>query len=248
MADRLDRLKKEAESLARAERERAAGAEARQAREVRDQQETEQRRRRRQAQAPSSFLRSTAAMRAWLALGLLLALAGAGLLDPTVRPLAEAVVPVGGLLVGVYLALSALSQAGWRARLPFQLVGFDTIEGEDDSDEEHVPWIAFEITVRLRREDPRAVAAVEDALKILASRANAEMAADESRGFGAARFFGLAPGHRVLGEGTAALYTTSLLQRWLRREMRLVAHETGLVESVVIDARYTGQSYHLSSD
>lgn len=132
-----------------------------------------------------------------------------------------------------------LDAATWRGRLPFALEGDTRIDGDDPRQDEHVPWIA--VSVRIHLSGGQSTPALSATLELLASRVNRAMRKDDEARFTPAQSWRV-QGNEVCGETDKSLYTTRQLERWLRKEVRLL-HRTCPVARVVVSAHYTGGSY-----
>jgi hypothetical protein len=142
------------------------------------------------------------------------------------------------------LPLAWLDARTWRTRLPFPVHGDRRILGSDTTDDSHVPWIEVRVELFVGRSD--ASAAVEQVLRLLASRANRLHRNDKEANFGGARVWRV-DGRVVRGETTLAFWTTRVLEKWLRRDVRFLQRVVR-VEQVRVRARYTGDSYRADFD
>ncbi len=146
---------------------------------------------------------------------------------------------VGGwTAVLVFFLLDSLT---WKRLLPFKLEGFDSIAGDDDSGAGRVPYLSFDVHIRFIGEG--SAAARTKTLEILASRVNRALEKDGARD-GQWR---VVDGSSVRGEGSPMIYNARFLEKWLRKEVRLL-HAAFPVGAVTVKAKYTGASFEPSGD
>ncbi|MBL8919732.1 MAG: hypothetical protein JNJ54_12770 [Myxococcaceae bacterium] len=144
----------------------------------------------------------------------------------------------------IAFAVLWVDSATWRQRLPFVVEGDLEIEGEDRTGDSEVPWIAVKVEIVLAQGGSHE--AVGHTLQLLASRANRLLADDKEARFGGAQVW--RPGQsQVAGETDPSFWTTRVLERWLRNEVRLL-HRGVPVAKVKVHARYTGSGYRISTD
>lgn len=132
----------------------------------------------------------------------------------------------------------------WRSRLPFRLTGDRVIHGRDNTDSDEVPWIEVQVTVELTGSG--AQTAVEHALQLLATRANRLLRGDKEANFGGDRIWRV-EGNIVRGETDPSFWTTRVLEKWARRDLRLLRKITP-IHQIKVHARYTGRSYRANFD
>lgn len=224
---------------ARSRRGRAQQGEADRAKRRRKQQHAAE------ARAPVGFFRS---MRGF---GVIM-LTGVVGVSVLAFGLHDAALPWGtlgaaGAAWALVVALLVIDNVTWRGRLPFRLEGYDHIGARAPDRDGVAPWMRVAVTVRLADGVDAAAAAphVARVLGILASRVNKEMTGDPDRRFDADQRWKVADG-TAEGETTYSFYTRRLCERWLRREVRLLARAFPL-ERVVVRAAYTGSGYDLPS-
>lgn len=241
--DATDELRRRVEAeraAARAESERRSRAESR-------GHEEELRRRARQRdrarRAPAGFFLS---MRFWglaFAAGLMLIVLLVIVMEGNPATQAPWLVPFAAIWLLAFAVLW-VDSATWRKRLPFVVEGDLEIEGEDRTGEGVVPWIAVRVDLELQQAAPHP--AVGHALQLLANQANRLLADDKEANFGGAQVWRAGEAH-VAGETDASFWTTRVLERWLRNEVRLL-NKAVPVARVKVHARYTGSGYRSSSD
>lgn len=149
-------------------------------------------------------------------------------------------VPVWGLAM-LFLIIDGLT---WRARLPFKLMGYERINGTDKSGSSRAPYIRFEVRITLAGHASHE--AVAQTLEILGKRVNAIMFADKEADFGGAKVWRVSGGMSVGGQASRAVYTSRVIEKWLRKEVRLL-HAAVPVSQVWINAEYSGDTYWVSS-
>ncbi len=241
-----DPLRELESSAAAATRDAQAAADARRNDEQRAARQTVQKRTRKErsaARAPISFFSS---MRFFGLAGVLLiggVVGAVAHLENAKMPWPEIAAAVGAWAAVV--ALLALDNATWRWRLPFRVTGYQHIDGSDGTAGDYAPWIAFRVEI-VTKGDASARAHVAKVLGILESRANKEGFSDKDTKYGGAQVWRVHENGSVAGQGTFAIYTTRIIERWLRREVRLLARVVP-VEKVVVSAKYTGSGYRLPS-
>lgn len=246
MADPLEELKK----ISAAERDASQGEAAEQAREAAKAREKEQREARekkeRAARAPGFFRSMRFFGLAMSGLVALVFFVSAALEEHWWNWQI-----VGGVLGAwaMVAALFGLDAATWRGRLPFKLVGFQTIGGKDDTSASRVPWLAFELELRFvdSAGAQRGTEPLARTMEILGNRINRAMQKDSEADFSGGRVWRVTEAGVLRGEATLQVYTTRLIEKWLRREVRLL-HAAYPVAEVIVRARYTGSSYMTSSD
>ncbi|MBL8914571.1 MAG: hypothetical protein JNM17_27960 [Archangium sp.] len=145
------------------------------------------------------------------------------------------------LLAMLVLIIDGLT---WRARLPFKLIGYETIEGTDKTGSNHAPYIRFEVRITLQGHASHE--AVAHTLEILGKRVNAMMFADKEADFGGAKVWRVSVRNSVGGQASRAIYTGRVIEKWLRKEVRLL-HKAVPVSQVTVEATYSGDSYWVSS-
>ena len=193
--------------------------------------------------APTSFVRTTRFF--------LTAAAGlVGVVVVVVLAVEGAALPWAWIVgaFGAWVALStafAVDHALWRARLPFKLVGYDQIGGSDRTDDDEAPFVAFRVQV-VPQDAGADRAPIAAALSILAARVNAVMTANEDAKFRAEQAWRQDGDDAVVGEASFSIYTTKVLEEWLRDDAQLLARVVPL-QRVVVDARYTGRGFTLPS-
>lgn len=243
MSDPLEELEK----ISAAEQEEARGEAAEQAREAAREREKEQRKAEALARAgrraPGFF--STTRFFALAMVGLIFAtIVGSAWLEGDTWWRSPVVAGLGAawLLITAVLWLDSVT---WRRLLPFEVEGLETINGKDASGDSDVPYIAFELHLRfVGVGDDQAR---DKTLEILGARVNRALQKDSELDFNGQRVWRVLGGGRLRGEGTRMLYTQRLIERWLRREVRLL-HRAFPVGAVTVHATYTGKSFRTSSD
>lgn len=237
--------KEEAELEARAAEAKAAEQslvdEAARKQEAARQRERDKRvaRARDDARAPTGFMRSMRAFTGMMGGMLLLVGAATNALEgPLFAWRSWAVVTAVWASVMGALALDART---WRRRLGFALDGFDHISGVDASGSDRAPWVRFEVRVVPRDDDSAARAACARVLEILASRVNVMIAKDKDLSPSEEQRWRVDAKGACTGESTLAIYTTRLIEKWLRSDVAL-HHRTHAVARVEFRARYTGAS------
>jgi hypothetical protein len=139
------------------------------------------------------------------------------------------------------LAAHRAEQWWWRRRLPFRLVGFDEIGGEQGSvSEDETSYVACELRVHLV-EPGAGTDAVRRALLLLADRLREAQAGTSRFEVTPARAWRV-EGAVLRGELDGRLWGDRWLEQWLRREAVLL-HRAHPIREVVVDARYTGSAY-----
>lgn len=128
----------------------------------------------------------------------------------------------------------------WRARLPFELQGYDTIEGTDTTDDDTAPFVHVRVTIEADGD----LTPAHTALVILATRMNRTLQSDSDTASAKAW---QVDGPCAEGEATFSLYTTRVLEAWLRREVCLAA-KASPIRRVRVYASYTGYGYRLPID
>lgn len=191
------------------------------------------------ARAPTGFMRSMRAFTGMMGGMLLLVAAATNALEGPIFAWRwwGVAVAAWASVMGV-LALDART---WRRRLGFALDGFDHISGVDSSGSDRAPWVRFEVRVLPRADDPAARAACARVLEILSSRVNVMIAKDKDLSPTDEQRWRVDAKGVCTGESTLAIYTTRLLEKWLRSDVAL-HHKSHAVERVEFRARYTGAS------
>lgn len=148
-------------------------------------------------------------------------------------------------LWALWLSAALLRGALWRRLLPYELLGYEHIAGHCSTPDGEAPILGFRVTVRLAPDAPaEAERAVQAALRLLVSTANARLAGDPDYRE-ATRWTSTAQG--AAGEGSFGFYRTGLWRRWLSGPMRRAARG-GSVVSVRVEARFTDKHFTLPSD
>ena len=162
------------------------------------------------------------------------ALGGAWSEGANVLPLITWALPV----LVIAFVVTWLDALTWRRRLPFLVTGDDVISGSDGTDSDRVPWLR--VTVRIVLREPFAHPAVDSTLQVLAARVNTAMKKEQGDSFEPKQHWRVKDGV-LRGEVDKSLYTTRMLEKWLRREVRLL-HQVAPVKHVEVSAAYTGSS------
>lgn len=242
--DELARRAAEADEEARAVEQRKRDAAQAEADEASAEAAAKQRD---AAKAPTSFVRSTR----FFYLASLGVVGGVSVVVLLLEGIAMPWDSIGGAAAAwtVVVAGLALDHAMWRRRLPFTLVGYDRIGGTDRTGDDMAPWVAFTVQIIVKDDVPVAAKeAVRRTLQILASRVNARQRKLKDARFGGEQVWRVQEEGPFLarGQATFGIYTTRLLEKWLRRDVRLL-EKIAPVERVVVDARYTGRGFRLPS-
>jgi hypothetical protein len=140
------------------------------------------------------------------------------------------------------LIFFVIDSVTWKRLLPFKLEGFDSIAGDKDPGEGRVPFLAFDIHIRFIGEGNAQARA--QTLEILASRVNRALKKDGELSEPTWR---VVDGSSVRGEGSPMIYNGRFIEKWLRKEVRLL-HRAFPVGAVTVNAKYTGASFEPSGD
>lgn len=235
MGDAEEKLR-QLEAEARAEERKVLEAEAEAARATQRKEAAEATKRRegdRRAPGYFSQMRFVGLMAVALVAGALLG--GAWSEGAPVGPVFLYGAPVWALAVLV----TWVDSLTWKKRLPFEVRGEDVISGTDGTGSDRVPWIG--VTIRVVLQANATHPAVNTTLQVFASQMNTMMKADTDASFTDQQRWLVKHG-LLRGETTKAMYTTRMLEKWLRREVRLL-HEVARIERVEVSAAYTGSSY-----
>lgn len=238
--EELRRRAQAEQATAREEAERRSEA-ARKAR-AQEARRTEQKRARDRF-APAGFFRSMRFF--WLAAAALvmLVILGVMTMEGDLTTHARYLAPVAVLWLIAFTVLW-FDAATWRKRLPFPVEGDLVIEGEDRTGDSEVPWIA--VTVEIVLAQAASHEALRHTLEVLASQANRLLVDDKEARFGGEKVW-RADAAQASGQTDPSFWTTRLLERWLRNEVRLL-HQVAPISRVKVHARYTGAGYHISTD
>ncbi len=140
-----------------------------------------------------------------------------------------AAVPATCLALGLFFWFDALT---WRRRLPWALEGDRIIEGLATTSAVHGDVIRVTVTVTLRSGEVHPV--LTTALILLARQAQA-LKPEGVRGY-----WQMVPGTtRAEGDSNFDFFEGRVLERWLRRDLRLV-HRITPVERVTVHAEFAG--------
>lgn len=156
-----------------------------------------------------------------------------------------ALAPIG-LTLCVLMALWVDART-WARRLPYRVVGLDRIAGAARREDDWEPLIAFEVRLTLLRAGPEDAVAlpVAHALAILGARVDRLNRRDPELRRGGEPAW-QAQGLSVVGRSHLGVYREAVLERWLRRELRLL-HRLHPVATVEVCARFTGVQLYLAA-
>jgi hypothetical protein len=151
---------------------------------------------------------------------------------------------VAGVVSGYAAVLTgfALDNALWRRRLPFPINGFDVIEGKSRADSDEAPIVGFTIRIEVAGDTK----ARDQTLEILAGRVNAILKKDSDLKDSSGKYEWRVNDGTLTGSCSFQIYTTRVIERWLRSDVRLLAKVTR-IERVYVNARYTGDTFSLPS-
>ena len=245
MSDELEKLAEiaareaDGDRAARSRRGRAAQSEADRAKRRRKKQHASE------ARAPIGFFRSMRGFGMIMVTGLIGVSVLALQLHDATLPWAS--IGIAAAAWAVIVGALLIDNLTWRRRLPFRLEGYEHIAARAPDGDDVAPWVRVSVALHLADGVDAAAAAPHAArvLDILASRINKKMASDRDRDFDKDQRWKVADG-AAEGESTYAFYTQRLCERWLRREVRLLARAFPL-ERVVVRAAYTGRGYDIPS-
>ena len=198
----------------------------------------EERRRRAQARAPIGFVGSPRFMVMALSGGLI------GMSWVALHEALPAVVNGAALAWLVVTAAIVIDVYTWRRRLGFTLEGYERIDGTSPAEDGFAPWIAFSVAIYLRDVSADAVRQRDRVLEMLITRIDKMHKADNDLSSRAPVW------HRsdtaTAGDTGYPIYAKRVIERWLRREVRLLAAAYP-IDRVVVSARYTGGGFHVST-
>lgn len=150
---------------------------------------------------------------------------------------------IAWLIVIVVLLVDFLT---WRVRLPFRLDGYEHIDGTSPAQSGYVPWIDLRVEIHLCKVTAESERQRNRVLDLLAARIEQMLLGDKNANCGPAQAWSRKD-EFVSGQVGNSVYSTRLIERWLRRDVRRLA-KAYPVDRVVVVARYTGSGYYVAAE